>query len=721
MLVWVLSAACAPGQIGQHGDEGPMAGSASAGGHVGGRWAGNGAGGSDAANAGRSSERSGAGASGSATGEETAGASGEAGATGEQLAPFPIAEPLPTGGVELTLERIHPGATTISFGVPIASGELADVSSVRVTAGGQPLVARVSETLPDMNAAGQRLGARALRVQLDAGVMSGDTLTIKVSWGGAPAAPSPATTPYADPGTSTLAAATVTTAARSIQSVGGQFALVETSKTQKTLFTGREPRVIARFPDGYLASTGILGPQLAASGLGAANLAGTSFLSQQFGAFVESSIYRESYALNPHPSSVTDELSDYTAWLYDRCATYLGAYLHHGDVGYLRQGYKACAYYSGKIATSGSSAGLFTGKPTPDLKYSHLRGLYAYIALTGDEQAMAAAQAIAAMWLAEPTFVAPYRLGHTAGPTKLWTERHLATALEALVYGYQLGGAAQYLSALKQMIETAYKHVTGNAAALATLNPGVNLPPQNCFIHSGLQQAEKGAADPWCSPWMSAMLVDPLHEYQRLTGDGRVDEIFVRLGRFLRDVGTSYSTNDRFLAPSACDVPSAGKERRRLVPLYGAGVDAAGVRRTYSDGYDYEHCADASLLAAAAMVSLKKLGQFDTTPVGPFGSEGQSLTALHQELLACAARTFADQTLSDRDPKSWTSAELSAGAANPAAFIDQNEIGFPLRVQMPRRKLSWWFNTSILQLGMLSQAAIGIANVQSGFVQPPGC
>jgi hypothetical protein len=41
---------------------------------------------------------------------------------------------------------------------------------------------------------------------------------------------------------------------------------------------------------------------------------------------------------------------------------------------------------------------------------------------------------------------------------------------------------------------------------------------------------------------MSELLVDALLQYQEQTGDARVDEIFVRLGRFLRDVGTSYFT-----------------------------------------------------------------------------------------------------------------------------------------------------------------------------------
>jgi hypothetical protein len=170
-----------------------------------------------------------------------------------------------------------------------------------------------------------------------------------------------------------------------------------------------------------------------------------------------------------------------------------------------------------------------------------------------------------------------------------------------------------------------------------------------------------------------------------------------------------------------CDLPSAGEDRRRLVPLYGAGIDAAGVRKNFGEWSDFEHCADASALAAAASAALKRSGGWDQNPVGSFASEGESFQALHQELLACAQRTFVEHTRDKRDPSSWTSAELSAGAADPATFINESRIGFPLHVQIPRRKLSWWFNAAMLELGILSEAGLSVTSVQSGFIQPSGC
>ena len=45
---------------------------------------------------------------------------------------------------------------------------------------------------------------------------------------------------------------------------------------------------------------------------------------------------------------------------------------------------------------SGANRGIFTGKPDPDTKYSHIRGLFAYYALTGDERAADSIQGRAA-------------------------------------------------------------------------------------------------------------------------------------------------------------------------------------------------------------------------------------------------------------------------------------------------------------------------------------
>src|SRR5581483_10925767 len=236
---------------------------------------------------------------------------------------------------------------------------------------------------------------------------------------------------------STPSPETAEVATRTIRKVGGRARLVVTRQSRTVLFTGREPSVLVQFPAGYLAATGILGCQTAAASIGSA-LAGTRFVSTEGAAFGLSAMYVEPYAVNPEsvytldPAARTDPSIGYEGWLYDRCATYLALYANRGAVRFLRTAYRQCSYYARQIGVSGGRLGFFLGKDPPDTKYSHLRGLYAYYALTGDETALAAGKAIAGLWLGDRDFVAPYRLGHLRGPDKLWTERLLATSIEGL-------------------------------------------------------------------------------------------------------------------------------------------------------------------------------------------------------------------------------------------------------------------------------------------------
>ena len=333
------------------------------------------------------------------------------------------------------------------------------------------------------------------------------------------------------------------------------------------------------------------------------------------------------------------------------------------------------------------------------------------------------------MWRDDPLFVGPYRMGHLRGPDKLWTERLLGTSLEGLYYGHRLTGDTTYLDAFKQMIDTAYRHITGDAAALAAINPGVGpFPPQSCFIHSALQHSEGDATDPWCSTWMSELTIDPLLQYQAQTADPRVDEIFVRLVRFLRDVGSQYMTgdvlDDRFLVPEAC-YDAKASDVRRLVPIYGSGLTEDGTRKNFGASDDNEHCTDATALTAAGIRALVRQGKFAAAPaspsLAPFKTEGASFLAMHNEFAACASTTFADDSRLHRDPAAWTSAALAAGVADPATFIANNLIGYPKFPTSPQRKLSWWFNMSMLQFGMLADAGVKLQALNPGQVQPATC
>jgi hypothetical protein len=675
-----------------------------------------------------------AGLSGAAGATGGAGAGADAGATGAAG----VAGGGPDGGappgafamgVRVHLQRTFATPKVISFGLPVPAGALPDAGALRVSMGGAPVAANVKVLLREHDAMGAAKGVRAVLVQLPATILAADAADVDVAWSGAGSAPGVASVAFASPDVSADAPEIVTTTVRTITSSGGVNKLADGPHVDQTLFTGKEPRVLATFPDGYLAATGLLGRQITASALagGGGDFAGLAFLSDSLSKFGASAMYAESYALNP--DGVVDPVANYEGWLYDRCATFLTFYTHTGDARFLRHAYRSCSYYAGKIGLAGATAGIFTGKPDADTKYSHLRGLYAYYALTGDESALAAGTAIATMWRDDTTFVGPYRMGHLRGPDKLWTERLLGTSLEGLYYGHRLTGDTTFLAAFGQMLDTAYRHITGDAAALAAINPGVGpFPPQSCFIHSALQHSEGDASDPWCSTWMSELTIDALLQYQAQTGDVRVDEIFVRLVRFLRDVGSQYMTadvlDDNFLAPKACYDPKAA-DLRRLVPIYGSGLTEAGARRNFGASDDNEHCTDATALTAAGIRALVRQGKFAAAPagvtLGPFKTEGASFLAMHHEFAACARATFADWSRTQRDPAAWTSAALAAGVADPAAFIAQNLIGYPKYPTSPQRKLSWWFNMSMLQFGLLADAGQKLQTLNPGQVQPASC
>jgi hypothetical protein len=627
--------------------------------------------------------------------------------------------------VELTLRPRTPPGRSFAFGLPVPPRVVQSPAAIRVTIGTRAVDARASVLLRTFDRRGRPSGIQALRLELPgAAVQDGGRLVIAWTGGHAAAA---GRTPF--DAVSTPSAETAEIAMRTIKKVSGRAQLVVTGRSRTVLFTGREPNVLVQFPAGYLAATGILGCQTAAANIGPA-LAGARFVSTAASAFGGSAMYAEPYAVNPEsvytldPAAATDPSIGYEGWLYDRCATYLALYANRADLRFLRTADRQCSYYARRIGLSGGRRGIFLGKDPPDTKYSHLRGLYAYYALTGDETALAAGKAIAGLWLADQDFVAPYRRGHLRGPDKLWTERLLATSIEGLYYGHLLTGDRRYLAATRDLIGTAYRHITGDAVTLAKLNPGsTRFPPQNCFVHNAVQADEGDSDEPFCSGWMPALMVAPLLAYQEQTGDTRADEIFIRLTRFLRDTGTSYFTGDiltdSFLKPSVPFRASDGESRRHLVPLYGAGVNVDGSRANYGEYDDEQHCLDASALVAAGMRALRRTGGWSKNPIRPFVNEGQSFLAVFEELAACAQMVFADQTRPNRDPRRYTSSQLAEGLGDPEAFIRDNKIGFPIHNVAPRRKLSWWFNPSLETFALLRDADVRITRLRQGWVASP--
>ncbi len=672
------------------------------------------------------------GQSSSAVPESGTPGSGSSSSGGTLPAPEPSG-PAPSAsykaGVSVRLERVTEGGAAVSFGLPLPRGLVVDPTKVRVRAGGAPVESgvRVKAILSEYDRSGKAKGPRALLVQLPASVMTKPTVDVEIAWAGTGgAAPASDVAPYAQ--IKHESPVVVDVADRVIAQKGGSYELAVKKKSTKTLFTGWEPNVLAMYPAGYLAETGIVGEVISRDELFKnPRFAGLRYLSDNLRSFLDGASYDEGYPVKPE--SVVDPVASFEGWLYDRCATFLVAYAHLGEKAKLRQALRSCSYYGSKIRRTGPDAGTFSGKPEPDSKYSHLRGLYAYYALTGDEEALTAGKLIADAWLADSFFSTHYRKGAVRGKDKLWTERLLAVNLEVMAYGYLLLGDPKYLAALRELVDTAYKHVTTKDPKELEAIIKVVFPPQDCFIHSAEQHGENDAQYPWCSGWMSELLVDPLLRYQELTGDPRADEIFVRLARGLRDNGTNYflgnPQEDTFLQPKVCFDPSVD-DPRMLVPLYGFGLYPDKKRKTFSDWNDFEHCADATALTAAAIRGLKRLGKFDAPGVGPFKTEGESFVAMHDELSYCAKRAFGMWTRDARDPRKVKGAALAEGWSGgneklQGEWLEKQKIGYPVHETSPTRKLSWWFNGSMSQFRLLDEAGVGFPTLRPGYIQGPGC
>lgn len=70
---------------------------------------------------------------------------------------------------------------------------------------------------------------------------------------------------------------------------------------------------------------------------------------------------------------------------------------------------------------------------------------------------------------------------------------------------------------------------------------------------------------------------------------------------------------DAFLSPSRPFV--IDDEPRLLAPLYGYGITKEGRRKPSGEWSDVEHCPDATAVTAAALLALRRSGQYDKPPV----------------------------------------------------------------------------------------------------------
>ncbi len=641
--------------------------------------------------------------------------SAETGETGE------TGDPLPLGSVSGTATVLLSGAEILSFGVPIPRGDVDDLTELRVAVDGLSVPFQAAEVFSWWDAEGTREGARVVLVQLDATLMSSDTAALEISWGlGLPG--EPPGTDVIDPQNDEVSddvEETVRQATRTIAEVDGAAALVETETWEETQYTARQPRVLVVLDLDAWTGSEALGrtpPPSSWSGLG---MGGLSPLGDALQPFMSSAAQQQDYALNPNG---TLDPTDPLQYEFGRCSTMIQAALLSEDAALLAESHRLCAWYGENTESWAASLGLWTlNDPVSGLIF-HARDLFEFATISGDWSTVDTHARVAQAWMEAP-LVEAYREGRVEGD--LWMEQFVGTAAEGIWYGWLATGDTAMLDAMEELVAAIHTHVTGTDEQLAAM--GVGFPSQGCMVHTEKQHDESLDEDsPWCSPWQTATLVDPLTQYRELTGDGRVDEIFLALGRYLRDTGTHYTREERwycdsFMEPYTCYDATEGAPQRVLTAVYGAARDADGERVLRPDYGEFAHCPDISALAAASYAAILRNPDWDQGAVGPFDSETESLRVLHQELAACANWVTSYYHRERRNPSYWTAELLAEGLTDPDAFIARYKIGYPDYVAEPLRMPSWWFNAGLGQIATLLDAGVTLDVVEGGQLDPEEC
>jgi hypothetical protein len=164
----------------------------------------------------------------------------------------------PLASVKIHLEKTFASPTVISFGVPVSPGTVKDVGRIEVRVAGSVRAGPgCASCLLTTTLAGNRTSAASVGVQLAGSVMTGSSLDVEVVFAGtAPAALSGSDRRLFGCGCDARSSPLIArTTVRGIASEGGSYKLTEAAPVDKTLFVGSEPKVLATYPEGYLATT----------------------------------------------------------------------------------------------------------------------------------------------------------------------------------------------------------------------------------------------------------------------------------------------------------------------------------------------------------------------------------------------------------------------------------------------------------------------------------
>ncbi len=323
------------------------------------------------------------------------------------------------------------------------------------------------------------------------------------------------------------------------------------------------PRVSVLLPAEWLCESEVAGPQLPAS-RSAACVAYDWLAARNFQgslAYIDSPVFHH--------------------WLFDRATCYYRLYARTGEQPYLEAAYRAASFLRRHTRMEGPDAGAFLPKG-PDVKYVYPRAMHLHYLLTGDERASAAGAAMAKFcferW--EPGYhperyrpVSP-DLDPEAGRL-FWSPRHEAYGFLGILHGFELTGNEDYWKRAREYADVLFEHQS---------RPPDGRPADGSFRQDwALYDPSESLLPGATSAWMTAILLDALFNYWRLSGDDCVPAMVTRFCDFLDrrglepDGSRAYYVIDCFGSESASEAPGPqeqGMERHdtELAATFAMGI-----------------------------------------------------------------------------------------------------------------------------------------------------
>ena len=186
-------------------------------------------------------------------------------------------------------------------------------------------------------------------------------------------------------------------------------------------------------------------------------------------------------------------------WLYDRPYTLYQLYLKTGDVTWREHAHSAALKYRENI----NEKGYFSLKKQHDMKYLIPNGLILDYLFYPNEETL---KVIDLMYKNSLYWAVQYHSG-----LGFWTERHLASAMSLALAKWEVSGDNNALVRLNALIKGTLNSVS--------VMEGVGGESWGCVRHP--YSAHEGGQDNTqiCSVWMSALVVEQLWRYYRITHD----------------------------------------------------------------------------------------------------------------------------------------------------------------------------------------------------------